>query len=110
VGVPSALLGGLFFGGILFLAALLSRGGMGGGDIKLAAMIGVFTGLQGSITAFVMSSLAGGLWALSLLITKKADRKTAIKFGPFLALGGWLAFLYGEIILGFYFHILSKTI
>ncbi|WP_054692585.1 prepilin peptidase [Syntrophomonas palmitatica] len=88
------------------MTALLSRGGMGGGDIKLAAMIGAFTGLQGSIAAFVMSSLAGGLWALYLLITKKADRKTAIKFGPFLALGGWLAYLYGERILQAYFLFL----
>jgi leader peptidase (prepilin peptidase)/N-methyltransferase len=106
IGFTSALLGALFFGGILFLAALLSRGGMGGGDIKLAATIGAFTGWPGVLLAFILASLTGGTWGLILLLSKQADRKTAIKFGPFLALGGWIAFVWGLHIIDFYLNLL----
>lgn len=105
VGFTSSLSGLLLFGGIFFLAALLSRGGMGGGDIKLAAAIGAFTGWQGALLAFILSSLLGGIWGLILLLRKQADRKTAIRFGPFLALGGWLAFTWGNNLIGLYLSL-----
>lgn len=107
VGLPSAFLGALLFGGIFFLAAIISRGGMGGGDVKLALLIGAFTGLQGAALAFILTSLIGGVWAVYLLLSRKAGRKTAIRFGPFLAIGGWLAFVYGTEIINFYFAWLS---
>lgn len=103
-GFTSSLLGVLIFGGTLFLAALISQGGMGGGDIKLAAAIGAFTGWPGALLAFILSSLLGATWVLILLLSKKADRKTAIKFGPFLALGGWVAFVWGTQIINFYLN------
>ncbi|MGI5921025.1 MAG: prepilin peptidase [Syntrophomonadaceae bacterium] len=93
VGVPGAVLGAVFFGGVLFLIAVISRGGMGGGDVKLALLIGAFTGMPGAFLALVISSLTGGAYALGLLILKQATLKTAVRFGPFLALGGWLALL-----------------
>lgn len=102
VGITTAFLGALLFGGILLLAAVLSRGGMGGGDVKLAAVIGAFCGWQGALVAFVLSSLLGGLWAVMLLVSRRANRKTAIRFGPFLAIGGWLAYCYGPRILEIY--------
>lgn len=101
-GFTSSLLGALFFGGILLLAALISRGGMGGGDIKLAAAIGAFTGWPGALLAFLLSSLLGGAWGLILLLSQKANRKTTIKFGPFLALGGWIAYVWGVQIINNY--------
>lgn len=106
-GLVSAFTGALLFGGILFLAGLLTNGGMGGGDVKLAVLIGAFTGLQESVLAFILSSLLGGVWAAGLLLTKKADRKTAVKFGPFLALGGWLAYTFGPDIITFYFSLFN---
>ncbi|NLV20720.1 MAG: prepilin peptidase, partial [Syntrophomonadaceae bacterium] len=48
------------------------------------------------------SSLAGGLWALGLLLFKGAGRKTEVRFGPFLALAGFIAFLYGSELLNMY--------
>lgn len=100
--LTASFLGALLFGGILFIAALISRGGMGGGDIKLAAAIGTFTGWQGALLAFFLSSLIGGLWGLKLLLTGKANRKTMIRFGPFLALGGWVTYTWGMQIITFY--------
>lgn len=107
VGLPSAFLGTLLYGGILFSAALLSRGGMGGGDVKLALLIGAFTGLQGAVLAFILTSMMGGVWAVYLLTSGKAGRKTAVRFGPFLAAGGWLAYVYGTEIINYYLTWLS---
>lgn len=104
-GFTSSLSGALLFGGIFFLAALISRGGLGGGDIKLAAAIGAFTGWQGALLAFILSSLLGGIWGFILLLSKKANRKTAIKFGPFLALGGWVAYTWGTQIISLYLNL-----
>jgi len=102
VGTAPALTGALLFGGILFTAALISRGGMGGGDVKLALAIGAFCGLQNAFMAFILASLSGGIWAAVLLLSRQAGRKTAIKFGPFLAVGGYTAFVYGqELIVGY---------
>ncbi len=103
----SAATGALFFGGILLSAGVLSDGGMGGGDIKLGLAIGAFCGLPHAVLAFIISSLAGGVWGGLMLITRSAGRKSAIKFGPFLALGSYLAYVYGKQIINCYFRILG---
>ncbi len=103
----SAVAGALFFGGILLIAGLLSAGGIGGGDIKLGLAIGAFCGLPHAVVAFIISSLLGGLWGGYLLLTGQAGRKCAIKFGPFLAVGAYLAYVYGGQIINCYFKILG---
>jgi leader peptidase (prepilin peptidase)/N-methyltransferase len=102
IGIKSAVIGLILFGGILLGAALLSRGGMGGGDIKLAAVIGAFIGYEGSVITLFLSSLMGGLWAVLLLLMGKATRKTAIRFGPFLSGAAWLVWMYGNEIIDLY--------
>lgn len=105
IGIKSAFEGLLFLAGLFFLTALLSNGGMGGGDIKLAGVIGAFLGWQGSLMTLVISSLGAGLWAAYLLLQGKANRKTAIKYGPFLASAAWLVFVYGQEISDLYLQI-----
>ncbi|NLG33624.1 MAG: prepilin peptidase [Syntrophomonadaceae bacterium] len=106
VGLKSSLGGLALFAGILFLLAVLSGGGMGGGDIKLAGVIGAFAGFQGALTAFFISSIAGGIYSVILILAKKAGRKTMVKFGPFLALAGFFAYNYSReiwtVYLGFF--------
>ncbi|MGI5911738.1 MAG: prepilin peptidase [Syntrophomonadaceae bacterium] len=102
IGITSSIIGALFFGGVLLLAAVLSGGGMGGGDIKMAAAIGAFTGWQGAILAFILSSLLGGVVGLFLLISHKANRKSTIKYGPYLALAGFIAYVWGVQIIECY--------
>jgi len=104
IGIRSSVTGLILFAGIFLLAALLSKGGMGGGDIKLAGVIGAFLGYQGSIITLFLSSLGGALWAVGLLLRGKAHRKTAIKYGPFLALAAWLVWMYGREISDFYWR------
>ncbi len=96
----------LLFAGLLLLAALLSGGGMGGGDIKLAAVIGAFGGWPGAVVGLFIASVTGGLWGLLLILARRADRKTAIRFGPFLALGGWIGCVYGPQLLTWYKSLL----
>ncbi len=94
IGIKQSLLGASGFGLVFLFIALISRGGMGGGDIKLAALIGAFTGWQGAAMVFLISSCLGGLWATALLVQKKAGLKTPIKFAPFLAVAAWLVWMY----------------
>lgn len=102
IGFFPALWGALAFGGFLFLVAVISNGGMGGGDVKLAAVIGAFTGLPGAIITLLLSSLLGALFGLALILLGKAGRKTPVKFGPFLALAAYVAYLYADQIAAWY--------
>lgn len=100
--LPGALLGGLLGGGILFVVALVSGGGMGGGDVKLAAMIGTFLGWQQTLLALFVGVLFGGLLGSVLLALGLKGRKDPVPFGPFLALGGVASLLWGESLLRWY--------
>ncbi|UPL12984.1 prepilin peptidase [Microbacterium galbinum] len=91
-----ALLGMIVLGGFYALLRLLSRSGMGGGDVKLAAVIGLvlawhgWTALAvGAASAFVL----GALYALGLMALRRADRTTRIAFGPWMIVGAVLGVL-----------------
>lgn len=96
VGIQSGLTGMLFLGGLFYLVAFFSRGGLGGGDVKLALAIGALCGWPVTWWAFFLSSVSAAVYGAVLLLLGRADRKTAIKFGPFLALGSWLAWVYSD--------------
>jgi len=98
IGPKDSIVAMLVFGGMFLLIAIVS----GGGDIKLAMVIGAFVGLQGIFLVFIISSLLGGLWVILLLMQGKAERNTALKFGPFLAVAGWSAWMYNPVIMAFY--------
>lgn len=106
LGFLPALWGLLAFGGLMFAAALISNGGMGGGDVKLAAVIGAFTGITGSAITLLLSSFSGAIFGLIIMAVYKTGRKTPIKFGPFLAISAYIAFLFADAIalcyLGFF--------
>ena len=71
----------------MFCTDLLVPGGFGGGDIKLMAAAGLFLGWRGSLLAAVLAFGAAGVYSLYLLISRKAGRKDAFAFGPFLCAG-----------------------
>ncbi len=102
IGFFPSLWGALAFGGVLFLAAVVSNGGMGGGDIKLAAVIGAFTGIPGAIITLLLSSFLGAVFGITLMALGKAGRKTPVKFGPFLAIGAYTAYLFSNQIAAWY--------
>jgi leader peptidase (prepilin peptidase)/N-methyltransferase len=95
--------GGMLLGGALFVAVIvLSRGGMGGGDLKLGAMLGAFLGWKAVLVALFVSVVLGGAAAVALLASGRLARKDAIPFGPFLAVGGALALFWGDALVAWY--------
>lgn len=102
-----SLVGILLGGGSLFLVAVLyefltKKEGMGGGDIKLLAMLGAFLGWKAILPIIFISSLAGSLIGIPLMLVKKADSKLAIPFGPFLALGALIYLFWGQQLVSWY--------
>jgi leader peptidase (prepilin peptidase)/N-methyltransferase len=97
-----SLLGIAAGGGVFFAIIMASGGGMGGGDMKLGAMLGAFLGWKLGLLAVLLGVFAGGTVAIFLLLAGRKGRKDAIPFGPFLALGGAVALLWGQELLGWY--------
>jgi leader peptidase (prepilin peptidase)/N-methyltransferase len=103
MGLPwhEALIGLLVGGGILYVIAigyelLTGREGMGGGDIKLLAMLGAFFGWKSLIFILLCSSLTGAVIGITIMLIKGQDMKFAVPFGPFLALGALAYFFFGD--------------
>ena len=82
--VAAALGGGLLF----FLLAVITKGAIGGGDIKLVAAIGLWFGYQSLLVVIMYGFLAGGAAALLMLLTKQKQRKSYFAYGPYFALSG----------------------
>jgi leader peptidase (prepilin peptidase) / N-methyltransferase len=109
IGLPgwqSSLIGIGVGGGLLWLLAfgyerLAHKEGLGGGDIKLLAMIGAFQGWPGVLISVFMGSFIGTLVGLPVVIWKK-DRSYQIPFGPFLSLGSLIGLFFGPIFLNRY--------
>ncbi|MDY6905652.1 MAG: A24 family peptidase [Thermodesulfobacteriota bacterium] len=112
LGVVGALIGLLAGGGSLLLVAstykaLTGVDGMGGGDIKLLAMIGALTGWQGVFFTILTGSAAGTLVGGILMAFQKKNMKFAVPFGPFLSLGAILYLFFGEEIFYWYLRTLG---
>jgi leader peptidase (prepilin peptidase)/N-methyltransferase len=100
--LPERAIAAAAAGGLLFLAALAYPRGMGLGDVKLAAVMGLFLGRDVAPAIFV-ALLAGSLVGLAMIARHgAAARKRAIPFGPFLALGGIVGLLAGEQLVDWY--------
>jgi leader peptidase (prepilin peptidase) / N-methyltransferase len=102
-GEPERLIAGASAGGFLLLAALAYPGGMGMGDVKLAGVMGLFLG-RAVAPAVLIALLAGVVVGVGVIVRKGAreGRKTALAFGPFLALGALVAVFAGGDIVSLY--------
>lgn len=98
-----AVLGfGLFFGIAWGYKRVTGVDGMGGGDIKLAAMLGAFLGWSGLFLTVFFASLAGTLVGVALMVAGRGGRRTALPFGTFLAPAALFVLLWGHDVLGWY--------
>jgi leader peptidase (prepilin peptidase)/N-methyltransferase len=104
--VAYAALGGAIGFAVFLLIALVSRGGMGWGDVKLAALIGLATGFPMVFVAIIMAAILGGIVAVVLLVTRRRGRREMIPFGPFLAVAAMVTLLWGNNILGWYLGLM----
>jgi leader peptidase (prepilin peptidase)/N-methyltransferase len=84
---------------------ITGKEGMGHGDFKLLAAIGAWTGLVGILPPILVSSLVGAIIGSIWLMAKGKDRATPIPFGPYLAIAGWIAFFWGQPLVGAYMRL-----
>jgi leader peptidase (prepilin peptidase)/N-methyltransferase len=107
-GVPEQLISGGAAGGFLLVFALAYPRGMGMGDVKLAAVLGLFLGRSVAVailSGVLIGAIVGGV--VMARVGVSAGRKTAVPFGPFLALGGVIALLVGPEIVHWYLHSMT---
>lgn len=89
-------------GAFFLLVAILSRGGMGGGDVKLAAMMGAFLGWPSIVVAMLIAFTGGATVGVLLIASGRRTRKDPIPFGPALAVGGIVALFFAGPIIDWY--------
>jgi leader peptidase (prepilin peptidase)/N-methyltransferase len=105
----NSLLGIFLGGGSLLMVAygyqwLTGKEGMGGGDIKLLAMMGAFLGWKSVLFIVFASSLIGSVVGITMMLVQKKDSKLAIPFGPYLAFGAVLYIFYGTQLISWYLN------
>jgi leader peptidase (prepilin peptidase)/N-methyltransferase len=106
-GIVDALIGALIGGGVLWAIGevyfrMTGQEGMGGGDVKMLAMIGAFLGWKLVLVTLVFSSVAGSVIGVLVLATRRGGMKHALPYGTFLALGALIASLFGDQIVAWY--------
>jgi prepilin signal peptidase PulO-like enzyme (type II secretory pathway) len=100
---PSALVGGAAGFILSYLAALLSRGGFGEGDVTLSTFLGLIIGFPNILLSLGFGVFLGGFVAFFLLITRRVGLRSFIPYGPFLTITGWIMLVWGAEIWQYYF-------
>jgi prepilin signal peptidase PulO-like enzyme (type II secretory pathway) len=102
------LLTSSIFISLFFISLILvTKGrGMGGGDVKLGFLIGIFNGFPNNVLAIFLGFLSGALYSLILIMLKRKKLKDVIAFGPFLIFGSLVAFVWGDFLIKWYFGLL----
>ena len=93
---------------VLLLINLISKGGMGGGDIKLFSVLGIILGWKLTLIAFMLACFSGSIYGVVLILSGKSKRRNPIPFGPFIAMGGLISYFYCENLLEIYDIIFYK--
>ena len=101
--------GAALFAGYL-LIAIVYPVGMGGGDVKLAPLVGVVLGWVGwsaVVVGVFAGFLLGALWGVALMLLRRGGRKTALPFGPFMLLGAWIGIVGGAAVASWYLRLVG---
>ena len=112
----SSVLGVAAGGGLLYLVGLLGElafrkpDAMGGGDVKMMAWLGALFGWVPTLVCIVCASFSGALWGGVALLLRRLRVDHRIPFGPFLALGMWVAVLWGQQVVSWYFSAMDRLI
>jgi len=106
--IVGAACGYLSLWSVFWLFKLLTgKEGMGYGDFKLLAVFGALLGWQSLLTIILLSSVVGAIIGIALLSIQGKDKATPIPFGPYLAIAGWIALLWGAQIQAAYFNLIG---
>ena len=90
---------------ILYLIAVVSKGGMGGGDIKLFFVIGLVLGTTNTLVTLFLAALIGSIAGMIILKRSGQGRKTPVAFGPSIALAAIIAYFWGADFVGWYSNL-----
>ncbi len=101
----SALQGMSLAAVVMLTIFLVSRGGMGLGDVKLACALGLWLGVEQTFLCLLLAFISGGLIGITLLMSGRKTRKDAIPFGPYLCMSGWLSLFWGQEIIYWYWNL-----
>lgn len=104
--IRESIIGLLFAGGLFLAIVLITKGGMGGGDVTLISALGFILGFKKIILNIFLSFILGAIISLFLLATKIKTRKDPIPFGPFIVLAFFITVLWGSEIIDLYFQTL----
>jgi len=91
----------------MLLILIVSRGGMGAGDVKLMALIGFYLGVVGALMTMFIGFILGGLIGVILILFRLRGRKDAIPFAPFLVVGALVEIFWGSLIWQWYFQMVG---
>ena len=108
IGYTDSLLGFFVGGGLFYLLAVLSNGGMGAGDIKYISAAGAFLGWQKVLLVIFIGALLGSVVGVFQIAVQKKSRKSLIPFGPFLAAGTLITLFYGNSLIRLYLEYLGR--
>ncbi|WP_087971909.1 prepilin peptidase [Oceanobacillus rekensis] len=102
----SALIGAIIGFGIIFIIILVSRGGMGAGDMKLFGVLGIVLGTEKILLAFFLSCVIGSVIGAVLILFKLIKRKQPVPFGPYIVVAAIITYFYGDSLINWYFNLL----
>ena len=110
ISIKNSIIGFIIGGGGLFLIAFVYKfftkvDGIGGGDIKLLALIGIVTGWEGALFTIFTGSLIGSLTGIIIMLYKKENLKLSIPFGPFFSLAAVLYIFIGADVINIYISL-----
>ncbi|WP_129690671.1 prepilin peptidase [Gottfriedia acidiceleris] len=98
----SSIVGALGAFVVLLLINVITKGGMGGGDIKLFSVLGIILGWKLTLITFMLACFLGSIYGLVVILSGKLKRRNPIPFGPFIAMSGLVSYFYCENLIEFY--------
>ncbi len=101
-----AIIGGVVGYTLIAIIIIVSKGGMGAGDMKLFGVLGIIFGISNTMLSFLIAAFLGAIIGSILILLKRLKKKQPIPFGPYIVVGAIITYFYGSKIIQLYFNLL----
>ena len=108
IGFLNSIMGCFLAGGLFYFLAVISNGGMGGGDIKYITAVGALVGWEKVLLIIFIGSFLGSIVSLYQIVVLKKSKKTLIAFGPFLSVATLITLFYGNLLIKLYLDTMAQ--